>query len=69
MADKLEFYHEGKQQPFVTLDSSFQPSDGDIVNIQKVTYEVTGYSFTVDHAGKADESIRCNVILREYRDT
>lgn len=64
MADKLEFYDGDKQQPFLTLASSFQPNDGDLINIRKVTYKVVGRSFTVDHAGEVDESIRCNVILK-----
>ncbi len=65
MSDKLEFYLDGKQNAFLTLDSSFQPNDGDLVNIQKVTYKVIGRSFTVDHAGKLDKSIRCNVIVEK----
>jgi len=70
MPDKLEFYLEDKQMPFLTLDSSFQPNDGDLVNIKGVTYEVLGRSFTVDHADKmAERSIRCNVIVKKQRTT
>jgi hypothetical protein len=65
MTDKLEFYFEDKQNPFIILDSSFQPNDGDLVNIKGVTYVVLGRSFSVDHSAKPERSIRCNVILRE----
>lgn len=67
MSDKIEFYLGEKKQPFVTLFSSFQPNDGDLVNIKGVTYVVLGRSFTVDHAGQRDESIRCNVIVKKQR--
>jgi hypothetical protein len=65
MTDKLEFYFEDKQHPFLTLDSSFQPNDGDLVNIVGVTYEVLGRSFSVDHSATSERSIRCNVIVRK----
>jgi hypothetical protein len=66
-SDRLEFYHNGKPQPFLTLDSSFQPNDGDLVNIRKATYKVIGRSFTVDSAGTREVSIRCNVILEPHK--
>lgn len=65
MSDKLEFYFEDKQYPFLMLDSAFQPNDGDLVNIKGVTYKVLGRSFSVDHSGKTDQSIRCNVIVEK----
>lgn len=65
--DKIELYLEGSYHPFVTADSSFQPNDGDLINIHKVTYEVIGRSFTVDHVNKEEQQVRCNVILRRER--
>lgn len=67
MSDKIEFYHDDKQMPFLTIESSFQPNEGDFVNIQKVTYEVIGRSFTVDHAETPQlRQVRCNVIVKKH---
>jgi hypothetical protein len=68
VSDRIEFYLEGKQQPFLSLDSSFAPTEGDLINIEKVTYEVLGRSFTVDQAADIRlRSIRCNVIVKKQK--
>lgn len=64
MRDKIEFYLGDSIQPFLIMESSFQPNEGDVVSILGVTYDVLGRSFSVDHADKyAERSIRCNVIV------
>lgn len=69
MSDTIEFYHDGEKNPFFSLLSSFQPNDGDLMNIRGVTYRVIGRSFTVDHLGDlALQKIRCNVILEKYEE-
>lgn len=46
------------------MESSFVPREGDLINIRKVTYRVTGVSFSVDHADDmALRQMRCNVIV------
>lgn len=66
MNDKVEFYLGKSHQPFLTLESSFQPEEGDYVNIQKETYLVTDRSFTVDHADSPQlRQMRCNVIVKK----
>jgi len=68
MSDKVEFYEEKSLIPFLTVDSAFQPSDGDLINIRSVTYKVLGTSFTVDYADKIRERyIRCNVICEKVK--
>jgi hypothetical protein len=62
--DTIEFYEEPSKRPFLIIDSSFQPADGDLVNIEGKTWLVLGRSFTVDYAGKETQSVRCNVIVR-----
>jgi len=69
MTDKLEFYDGDNPHPFLTLDSAFQPNKGDLMNIRGVTWKALGRSFTVDHAGKIGQSIRCNVILKRQKRT
>lgn len=66
MADKLELYFDGKVHPFFTVESSFQPNDDDLINIKGITYKVLGRSFTVDRAGHADVSVRCNCICEKH---
>lgn len=63
--DTVEFYHEGHQQPFCIVDSSFQPNDDDLVSIKGVTYVVLGRSFAVDYSGKPGQAMRCNVIVEK----
>lgn len=63
MTDILEFYLGESRTPFLTLRSSFQPNAGDRLSIKGITYTVLGHSFTVDHAGKTEQSVRCNVIV------
>lgn len=60
----VEFYHIGKQHPFYVVAAAFQPNDGDLVNILKVTYKVVGRSFTVDSPSTGC-TMRCNVILEK----
>lgn len=67
MSDKLELYFEGKTHPFLTIASSFQPNDGDLINVKGVTYVVLGRSFTIDYAGQAHESVRCNCIVKKQK--
>lgn len=65
MSDTIELYREKSMRPFLTIKSSFQPGDEDILNIRGVAYKVIGRSFTVDRAGEQDQSIRCNLIVEE----
>ena len=64
-SDRIEFYLDGKENPFCIVRSAFQPNDGDLVNIRGITYKVIGRSFTVDRAGEHDQSARCNVIVEK----
>jgi len=63
--DRIEFYLNKHQRPFLIVNSSFQPNDGDLISIEKVTYKVLGRSFSVDYAREPDEQVRCNVIVEE----
>ena len=63
MSDTVEFYENGKQRPFLTVDSSFQPDDGDLISIKGKTYKVLGRSFAVDYVGEPHKAMRCNVIV------
>ena len=65
MSDTVEFYHNGSQRPFLVVDSSFQPSDGDVINIKALTYKVIGRSFSVDYSGEPRKRVRCNVIIKK----
>lgn len=65
VSDTIELYREKSTRPFLTIKSSFQPTGGDILNIEGRAYEVIARSFTVDRAGKPDQSIRCNLIVTE----
>ncbi len=67
MSDRVEFYLDKKAQPFCSVASSFQPNDGDLVNIKKVTYVVLGRSFTVDTDGFGLTKMRCNVIVEKVK--
>lgn len=67
MSDTMEIYVNNHQIPFLIIESSFQPNEGDLINIRKVTYKVVGRSFTVDHADEPGRSVRCNVIVEERR--
>lgn len=64
MTDRVEFFDGNSKQPFLWLDSSFQPSDGDLVSIEGKTWEVIGRSFSVDYSGTSRQLMRCNVIVR-----
>lgn len=64
MTDRVEFFNGNSKQPFLWLDSSFQPSDGDLVSIEGKTWEVIGRSFSLDYSGTARQLMRCNVIVR-----
>jgi hypothetical protein len=64
--NSVEFYLGAAYMPFCTVNAEFQPNDGDFVNIAKVTYKVTGRSFTVDHADSfTGRSMRCNVMVEK----
>lgn len=66
MKNCVEFYLGASHRPFCVVDAEFQPNDGDFVNIAKVTYKVTGRTFTVDHADSVTKrSMRCNVIVEK----
>lgn len=64
MSDRLEFFEVGSASPFLWMESSFQPSEGDLVNILGKTWEVVGRSFSADYADKTHRQMRCNVIVR-----
>ena len=60
--DRLEIWL-GKNL-LLAIDSSFAPAEGDLINIKKVTYQVMGRSFTIDHADDiALRQVRCNIIV------
>lgn len=63
MGDRIEFWI-GKSI-LLAIDSSFAPVDGDLINIQKITYRVIGRSFTVDYANTPQRQMRCKVILEQ----
>lgn len=63
MGDSVEFYVKDRQMPFLTVSSSFQPNDDDLINIKKKTWRVIGRSFTVDNSDSSEKSMRCNVIV------
>lgn len=68
MKDIVEFYLEKHTHPFLIVDSSFQPNDGDLISISKVTYKVIGRSFSVDHSDqRSSRSMRCNVIVEKVK--
>lgn len=51
-------------QVLMRLDSAMVPREGDLINIQKVTYTVIGVSFSVDQAADPFlRQMRCNVIV------
>lgn len=61
--DRLEIWVD--KDLLLAADSSFAPNDGDLININKITYTVVGRSFTVDYADDPFErQVRCNVIVR-----
>lgn len=62
----IELYRSGVQTPFMRLrECSFQPNEGELINIERVTYEIVGRSFTVDYAGTKNQEMRLNLIVRE----
>jgi hypothetical protein len=66
MKSRVEFYLAGRNNYFCGVDAEFQPNEGDLVNIRKVTYKVLGRSFTVDHADDVNQtSMCCNVTVEE----
>lgn len=65
MTSKLEIYRNGEQQPIYITKTEFHPITGDLINILGVTWEVLGRSFTIDMAGSPEQSIRCNIIVKE----
>jgi hypothetical protein len=66
MGDSMEFYLPHEQSPFLRIGSSFQPNDGDLINIRGQTYKVLGRSFTVDYADSPlQRGVRCNVIVQK----
>jgi len=65
MSDTVEFYENGKQRPFLIVDSAFQPNDDDLISIKGKTYKVLGRSFSVDYVGEPLKAMRCNVIVEE----
>jgi hypothetical protein len=65
MTDTVEFYRDKSAYPFLTIESSFAPVKGDLVNIIGQTWKVLGRSFTVDHGDDPmRRAMRCNVIVR-----
>lgn len=64
MNDRIEFYEDGVATPFLWIESSFQPADGDLISILGKTWEVIGRSFSVDYADRTHRQMRCNVIVR-----
>lgn len=63
-ADTLEFFEADSQRPFLIVDSSLRPSEGELVNIRGETWKIVGVSFAVDYADEINErKMRCNVIV------
>ena len=62
--DSVEFFEGASKAPFLIVDSSFQPNDGDLISIEGRTWEVIGRSFSVDYSGTSRERMRCNVIVK-----
>lgn len=65
LKNRVEIYRNKSQTPFAAVDSEFQPNDGDLINIQGVTWKVLGRSFTIDDSGGPMQRMRCNVIVEE----
>ena len=63
MKDSIEFYLNDSLRPFLIINSSFQPEEGDLVNINNITYKVIGRSFTIDYSETPGRAIRCNLIV------
>jgi hypothetical protein len=64
MTDQVELYLMGKEYPFARVASSFQPQEGEYVNLLGTTWRVVGRSFTIDD-GQA--RMRCILIVRKAR--
>ena len=62
--DSIEFFEDKSKTPFLTVDSSFQPNDADLISIEGKTWEVIGRSFSVDYARTGNQRMRCNVIVK-----
>ena len=61
MKDMLEFY-VGKRC-ICALESSHAPDRGDMVNINKITYKVTGRTYTIDYVGERNVHANCIITL------
>ena len=65
MNETLEFYLDNSLNPFLVVNTSYQPLDGDLINIKKETFVVIGRSFTVDHSLLPSRTMRCNIIVEK----
>jgi len=62
--DVIEIYLYNAAHPFASVQSSFNLTEGDLINIKGVTYRVVAWSFAIDHADDyAERQMRCNVVV------
>lgn len=67
MNESIEFYLANRDAPFLVISASFQPNDGDLINIKKETYKVQGRSFTIDHSMLPSRTMRCILIVEKVK--
>ena len=68
MKDTVEFYLGWQRQPFLIVDSSIAPNEGELVSIRGETWKVIGRSFAVDYADqRTQRSMRCNLIVEKVK--
>lgn len=66
MKDTVEFYLEKSQRPFLIVDSSIAPNEGELVNIRGETWKVIGRSFAIDYSDNSvQRCMRCNLIVKK----
>ncbi|CAB4151308.1 hypothetical protein UFOVP938_36 [uncultured Caudovirales phage] len=65
MNESIEFYLEKHAAPFLVVAASFQPNEGDLINIKKETWKVIGRSFTIDHSLLPSRTMRCVLIVKK----
>ena len=63
--DTVEFYFADRRHPFLVIDSSFSPDEGELISIKGKTYKVLGRSFSVDQSDTSMRRMRCNLIVEE----
>lgn len=69
MNDVIEFYNEESGGMLTSIKSSIVPRPGDLISVNKETWEVAAVTFAVDYSDMpfSERKMRANIDLRPVK--